>query len=53
LKENGDPFAFYDEKTEEFLDEKDPKWEKAVLEKFEWIRSLHTNNAAGEELTPD
>lgn len=38
LNENGDPFANYDEKTEEFLEEKDPKWKQATLEKFEWIR---------------
>lgn len=34
LKEKVDPFAYYDEKKNEFLDTKDPRWEKACMDKF-------------------
>jgi hypothetical protein len=40
LKEGGDPFQFYDAEKKEFLDENDPKWFDALLQKFTWIKSI-------------
>ena len=50
LKEGGDPFEFYDEQKKEFLDEKDPKWLKAIINKFPSIKSVMSNTAQGDEL---
>lgn len=52
LEEKVKPFEFFDETRKEWLPEESAKWKQAVLEKFTWIRSLHTNTAVGEELSP-
>lgn len=52
LEEKVKPFEFYDEVKKEFLTAEDPKWKKAVFEKFDWIKNIHNNSASGDELTP-
>jgi len=52
LEENVKPFEFYDEAKKQFLEAKNPKWEKAVLDKFSWIKYIQSNSALDEELKP-
>eukprot|EP00347_Sterkiella_histriomuscorum_P023864 403333121 len=53
LEENVKPFEFYDEAKKEFLDAANPKWKQAVLEKFSWIKSINSNSAPEDVLTPN
>jgi hypothetical protein len=53
LEKGVKPFEFYDaEKKEWTIPNDSPHWKKAVLEKFAWIRQIHSNSAPGEELEP-
>lgn len=37
MKDKVDPFLYYNDEKNEFLDAKDPRWEKACMDKFTWI----------------
>jgi hypothetical protein len=52
LEENVGVFELYDKTKKQWLDAKNDKWERAVLEKFSWIKSIQSNSAQGEQLQP-
>lgn len=52
LDEKVKVFEFYIEDKKEWIEAESPKWQAAVMEKFSWIKQMHTNCAPGEELEP-
>ncbi len=52
VNENGNPFTFFDEEKKAFLPKTDLKWQKACLEKFQWVGQLHKNSPSGQEMAP-